>query len=134
MTSLTYSAYMFVFVFLNAMDLSKEGCYEYLDVDKWDRVNCTLETECQGGREAACNLLIHCFLRNDVTTKSPECEASSEGIPFYHFMCLIVNDIMPSSKGTLHTDAPLTISGGWFTCPPSPPPQKKVFLTQICAT
>ncbi|XP_034396001.1 uncharacterized protein LOC117735470 isoform X2 [Cyclopterus lumpus] len=118
MTSLTYMTHMFVFVFLNAVDLSNEACYDYLVAGKWeghltetfflmmtkdpkDRVNCTLEAACQGGREAACHLLGDCFFRTDVKTKSRECEGEhSKEIPFYHFMCLISHAISRSSNDT----------------------------------
>ncbi|XP_076607735.1 uncharacterized protein LOC143333546 isoform X2 [Chaetodon auriga] len=118
MTSWRYMTHLFVFVFLSKINLSKEGCYDYFNINSWaknltetislvktkhskDIVECTVERECLRGREI-CHILYHCFGRTvKVQNISEKCEGdTSQTVPYYHFMCLTAKAFLtPIPKG-----------------------------------
>ncbi|XP_068435044.1 uncharacterized protein [Clinocottus analis] len=115
MTSLTCTIRMFVFMFLNAIDLSKAGCLDYLRPMDWKEnvtytlslvraedlegtVKCTLEHEWKGTRKSGGNLYVYCFKDK---YPSAQCQGeSSEKIHFIHLMCLAAKVYNASSDDT----------------------------------
>ncbi|KAM6914776.1 uncharacterized protein PEZ65_015076 isoform 1-T1 [Lycodopsis pacificus] len=114
MTSWTYMTHIFVLVFLNVIDLSKEGCYDHLDMEDWakdkhlndtfflvttkdpkDRVKCSLEAECLRKENGiGCNLLHQCPQENNT-----QCEGNSTEVHLYHFMCFMAKAFDHPLKG-----------------------------------
>ncbi|XP_076607734.1 uncharacterized protein LOC143333546 isoform X1 [Chaetodon auriga] len=152
MTSWRYMTHLFVFVFLSKINLSKEGCYDYFNINSWaknltetislvktkhskDIVECTVERECLRGREI-CHILYHCFGRTvKVQNISEKCEGdTSQTVPYYHFMCLTAKAFLtPIPKGCeygtvceLYPERLYTVSDQTTppptTAPTTPPP------------
>ncbi|KAM8844413.1 uncharacterized protein AB9W97_000006 isoform 2-T2 [Spinachia spinachia] len=100
MTSLTYRTYAFIFVFLNVMHPSEEGCLDHLDDLKELNLsgNLTLtedpENDCNQTKAATsvCLLLEDCFEEQKGKQMLPKCAVlPSQKVHFYHIMCLISN-------------------------------------------
>ncbi|XP_068574557.1 uncharacterized protein [Cebidichthys violaceus] len=120
MTSWTFMTHIFVFVLLNAIDPSKEKCYDYLDMHSWANLTketfvlvttkepkglnwtarCTLEAEClRKANGIGCQLIEHCLFTPLPQKTSPECEGNSSQVHIYHFMCLMAKRFEHSLEG-----------------------------------
>ncbi|XP_042361695.1 uncharacterized protein LOC121957224 isoform X2 [Plectropomus leopardus] len=133
MTSWRYMTLLFLFVFLSLIDPSKEGCLDYLKMDKWvanltdtvpivstkdpkDTVRCTIEKQYLNGVTQYCFWLRHCFDLKCPKMESEECKGDiSQEVHFHHFACLVAKEIGQPLKGceydtvcALHSRTPFT--------------------------
>ncbi|XP_038548601.1 uncharacterized protein LOC119882564 isoform X4 [Micropterus salmoides] len=111
MTSWWYETNWLLLVFLSTIDLSKEGCLDYVEVDKaWqknqpnvtllatmnskDIIECSVQKMCFNNVIKTCDILT-CLNRPDFngTIKNENCVETNDTIDIHHFNCLLAKAI-----------------------------------------
>ncbi|XP_070703509.1 uncharacterized protein [Pempheris klunzingeri] len=154
MTSWKLGTLLFMLVFLSTIDLSKQGCRDYFEVDKWasnltdviylvktkdykDTIECTVEKEYLE-YETMSHILYQCYDRKTkVEHVSEKCDGDrmSTSIHFYLFMCLVAKDLNFSSAETacqLYSEKAST--GLDQTTLPPPQPATTTVMQQLPTT